>query len=214
MSEIDFDSPQKDLAKDSQEQAKEAEPESTAESSDREKSLEQKLQAEVKKSAELAKRTLYLQADLVNSQRQAEKRIADARDETSVKYIEAMISLKEDLERALSIAEEGKQSAALTEGLNMLVTKIDSLLESDDVRRIEIPDNASLDTRFHEAVAFSDATDKKDGTIISIVRNGYTYRGKVIKVALVEVARASQEELGRHEEISVKSGSQAGEIGS
>jgi molecular chaperone GrpE len=212
LAQVDYKEPSNDLTKEhvSREGKSEDQDSKEEETLNQDRALEKKLEAEIKKSAELSKRALYLQADLMNSQRQAEKRIVDAREETSVKYIEELISLKEDLERALVVAIESKNASTLNEGLEMLLSKLDSFLESDDVRRISVPQDSQLDTRFHEAVAFSDAPNKKDGAIVAVIRNGYTFRGKVIKAALVEVARSSKEP-GQQKEISAESSSEKNE---
>lgn len=199
MSEIDFNSPTSDLRNQTSSVSSDEENAPKEEISSEEKSHEKKLEAEIKKSAELSRKALYLQADLANAQRQAERRIAEARDEASIRYVEELISVKEDLERALVVVSEPKQLTALTEGLGMLLSKIDSFLDGEEVRRIDVSKGAELDTRYHEVVAYSEQPGNKDGSIVSVVRNGYTLRGKVIKPALVEVARAKKRELGQKE---------------
>jgi molecular chaperone GrpE len=202
MSGTEFDSPKSDLTEQKDKSGEERNAErkkAKEEPHSAEATLERQLESEIRKSEELSRRAMYLQADLVNTQRQVERRVNDARDEASIKYLEELISVKEDLERALSAASDPNHLGGLTEGLSMLLSKIDSFLEIDDVARINVDEGERLDTRFHEVVAYSDSSQLDEGSIVSVIRNGYTFKGKVIKTALVEVAKGKKE-LGRHEE--------------
>jgi molecular chaperone GrpE len=154
--------------------------------------LRKELENEKKKNSELSKRMLYLQSDFANLQRQSERRIADAKDETKLRFIEELISVKEDLERAMSVAKSSS-SGILFDGLRMLLARVEGTLRSEEVERINATSGTAFDPRLHEAVAYSDGDPEKDSTILSVVSHGYTMRGKVIKPALVEVVRKNQD---------------------
>jgi molecular chaperone GrpE len=160
--------------------------------------LKKELENEQKKNTEISKRMLYLQSDYANLQRLSERRIAEAIDETKLRFIEEYISVKEDLERAMSVAK-ASMSSTLFDALRMLLSRIEGSLRSEEVERIKAPIGSTFDPRLHEAVAYSEGNSEEDGTIVSVVSNGYTMRGKVIKPALVEVARQNREAL-RHDQ--------------
>ncbi|MGI0078713.1 MAG: nucleotide exchange factor GrpE [Nitrososphaerales archaeon] len=146
------------------------------------------LEEERKRSSELSKRMLYLQADMLNLQKQSDRMESQAREDATLRYVLELASIKEDLERALSVA--GKDiPPTVRDGLSMLLLRIDSDLRAESVERITVNPGSDFDPRVHEAVAYTEAKDRKDGCVLSIVGNGYTCRGKVIKPALVEVAR-------------------------
>jgi molecular chaperone GrpE len=153
--------------------------------------LRKDLENERKRNLDLSKRMLYLQSDFANLQRQSERRIEEAKDETKLRFIEELISVKEDLERAMSVAK-ASNSLTLFDGLRMLLSRIEGSLRSEEVERINASLGSTFDPRLHEAVAYSEGEAEKEGTILSVVSNGYTMRGKVIKPALVEVARQNQ----------------------
>ena len=153
--------------------------------------LQRDLDNERGRNSDLSKRMLYLQSDFANLQRQSEKRISEAKDETKLRFIEELISVKEDLERAISFAT-ASSLAALFDGLRMLLSRIEGSLRSEEVERINASLGSTFDPRLHEAVAYSEGDTEKDGIILSVVSNGYTMRGKVIKPALVEVARQNR----------------------
>ena len=159
-------------------------------------SLRRDLENERKRNLDMSKRMLYLQSDFANLQRQSERRIAEAKDETKLRFIEELISVKEDLERAMSVAK-ASSPATLFDGLRMLLSRIEGSLRSEEVERINASVGSTFDPRLHEAIAYSEGDTEKDGTILSVVSNGYTMRGKVIKPALVEVARRNQSAIQR-----------------
>jgi molecular chaperone GrpE len=163
--------------------------------------LKNELEAEKKKNADLSKRMLYLQADYANLQRLSEKRVSEAKDETKLRFVEELISLKEDLERAMSIAKVST-SSILFDGLSMMLSRIEGILRSEEVERINAATGSVFDPRLHEAVAYSEGNSEKEGTIVSVVSNGYTMRGKVIKPALVEVSRQNVSTL-ENEQVKV-----------
>lgn len=162
--------------------------------------LKNELESERKKTADVSKRILYLQSDYINLQRQYERRIAETRDETKLHYLQELISVKEDLERALSIGKT-TNSSALMDGLRLLLSRIEGTLRMDEIELINVSPGSLFDIRLHEAVAYSEGNHEKEGTVLSVVSNGYTMRGKVIKPALVEVARQNRDiEASREDE--------------
>ncbi|MDA4112022.1 MAG: nucleotide exchange factor GrpE, partial [Thaumarchaeota archaeon] len=99
-----------------------------------------------------------------------------------------IISIMEDLDRALNIVGS-TENTGLTNGLLLVKSRIDGILKSEDIKRIDAELGATFDPRIHEAVAFQDSETMEQGKIISVVGHGYTLGGKVIKPAMVEVAR-------------------------
>jgi molecular chaperone GrpE len=152
--------------------------------------LKRDLEAEKKRNSDQASRMKYLQADLINLQRQTDRMVADARSQVKLNWILEMISIKEDIQRALDIAA-AKQDSTMTDGLNMVLSRIEATLQSEDVHRIKVSAGQSFDPKLHEAVAFAESETEDDGKILSVISSGYTMGGKVIKPALVEVARRS-----------------------
>ncbi|MDG6994822.1 MAG: nucleotide exchange factor GrpE [Nitrososphaerota archaeon] len=150
--------------------------------------LQNELDAEKKRNAELVSKTKYLQADVINLQRQADRMVADAKNQTKLNWISEIIAIQEDLQRAIKVGAEVKNTELLA-GLQMVLSRIENTLASEDVSAINVKPGQSFDPRFHEAVAFSESNKMEDGKILSVVGRGYTMGGKVIKPALVEVSR-------------------------
>ncbi|MGH2640059.1 MAG: nucleotide exchange factor GrpE, partial [Rhabdochlamydiaceae bacterium] len=149
--------------------------------------LEKELETERKKTGDQLNRMKYQQADIINLQRQADRMVSDARTQTKLLWIMEIISIREDLDRALKVAN--CENSVLVEGLKLVLSRIDGTLKSEEVETIKVELGTRFDPRIHEAVAFQEAKVGEDGCILSVVSQGYTVGGKVIKPALVEVVR-------------------------
>jgi len=160
--------------------------------------LEEELQMERKRSGELATRMKYLQADLVNMQKHEDRMVSETRSQVKITWLMEIVSIKEDLERALKIVKKSEDSS-LARGLELVDSRIQSILESEEVRPIEAGLGKNFDPNIHEAVAFQDSDAYDQGKIISLISQGYTIGGKVIKPALVEVSR---KKVSKHEKKS------------
>ncbi len=150
------------------------------------------LEAEKNRSNELGKRMKYLQADIVNAQRQSERILSEARISSRVESGLELVSIKEDIERAIIASSETGRKNPIVDGLEMIITRIENSLQSQDIQLIRAERGKLLDPRFHEAVSFIEQDDANDGTIQKVVRDGYTIGGKVIRPSLVEVSRRKQ----------------------
>lgn len=154
------------------------------------KKLQERLEMERAKNEDLVKQMRYLQADIVNLQRQSDRMLVDVRNQSRLSLLLELITLREDLERATNAVESpsnGKES--LIEGLKLLEAKMDNLLRAEDVSAISVKIGSKLDPRIHEAVSSRETVEFEEGTILSVIGQGYKINGKVVKPALVEVAR-------------------------
>lgn len=151
--------------------------------------LESELEVERKKNAEQINRMKYLQADLINLQRQSDKLVYEARNQARVFWIMEIISIKEDLERAL---KSSREDSVLIDGLKLLLTRIENSLNSEGVEEISADLGTMFDPKFHDAVSFQECEDKVEGSIVTVIAPGYILAGKVIRPALVEIARKSK----------------------
>lgn len=149
--------------------------------------LESELENERKKNAEQISRMKYLQADLVNMQKQADRMVSDVRNQIRQEWILEIISIKEDLDRALK--SSSSENTVLIAGLKLVASRIENDLKSELVEQINVEVGAKFDPKYHEAVASRETDEKPEGSVLSVIANGYTIIGKVLKPALVEVAR-------------------------
>lgn len=154
--------------------------------------LESELELERRKSLDLTNRMRYLQADIANLQRQADRRVSEVRNQVKLTWILEIISIKEDLDRAVGLAREGHEKSSLLDGLVLVASRIDNILKLEAVEVIRAEVGGKFDPNLHEALSFQESEAQEQGTILSVISLGYSVDGRVIKPAMVEVARKKE----------------------
>jgi len=164
--------------------------ESTQESFAREiDSLKKELDQERQRSSDLANRMRYLQADLVNLQRQSDRRVSEVRNQVKLTWLLEIITIKEDLDRAIAVARESDKKSGLLDGLLLVSSRIENILKLEDVKVIPAELGDKFNPNRHEALSFQESETEEHGTILAVISPGYSIEGKVIKPAMVEVAK-------------------------
>jgi molecular chaperone GrpE len=154
--------------------------------------LRNELELEQRKSVDLANRMRYLQADIANLQRQSDRRVSEVRNQVKLTWILEIVSIKEDLDRALGVARETYDKSTLLDGLMLVASRIENILKLEAVEVIRANVGGRFDPNLHEALAFQESETEEQGTILAVISPGYSVDGKVIKPAMVEVARSKE----------------------
>ncbi len=99
--------------------------------------------------------------------------------------IKKVLPVLDDLERAL---QNRPTEDAWTNGIDLIQRKLQSILEAEGARRIEAQGEA-FDPRFHEAISYEPVDGVESGHVLEVVQNGYMIGERVIRPAMVRVAR-------------------------
>jgi len=99
--------------------------------------------------------------------------------------IKKVLPALDDLERAL---QNRPADDAWASGIDLIVRKLQNILESEGVKRIEV-NGAAFDPNFHEAISHEPSEDVESGHVIAVVQNGYMLGERVMRPALVRVAQ-------------------------
>lgn len=99
--------------------------------------------------------------------------------------IRKVLPVLDDLERAL---QNRPAEDAWASGIELIVRKLQTLLEGEGVRRIEAAGQA-FDPNFHEAISHEAVESVESGHVIEVVQNGYLLGERVIRPAQVRVAQ-------------------------
>jgi molecular chaperone GrpE len=99
--------------------------------------------------------------------------------------VRKVLPVLDDLELAL---QNRPADNAWASGIELIVRKLQSILESEGVKRIEAK-GVAFDPNFHEAITHELSEEVESGHVIDVVRNGYTLGERVIRPATVRVAQ-------------------------
>ena len=102
--------------------------------------------------------------------------------------IKKYLVVLDDLERALKSRPKEGEGAAWAEGIDLILRKLQGILDSEGIQQIPA-DGVDFDPNLHEAISHEDSPDHESGQIIEIVQQGYTIGDRVLRPALVRVAR-------------------------
>lgn len=100
--------------------------------------------------------------------------------------IKKFLPVLDDLERALQ--NRPSDSGSWIGGIELIHKKLQSILESEGVKRIEA-EGQLFDPSFHEAISHESAEGVESGHVIEVVQNGYMLGDRVIRPAMVRVAQ-------------------------
>jgi molecular chaperone GrpE len=142
---------------------------------------------------------LRAQADFINYKRRATQEQEKARVSAQVRLLETLLPVLDDLGRALESAPEELAEQPWVQGIHLVARRLATTLQQLDMRQIGSP-GEQFDPRQHEAVMTEPHLDMPEGTIVHVVRPGYTLGERVIRPAQVIVAAAPVEAAEAHPE--------------
>jgi molecular chaperone GrpE len=102
--------------------------------------------------------------------------------------IRKVLAITDDFDRAVEARPPALEGDSWAEGITAIDRKLQALLESEGVTRIDASPGRPFDPREHDAIANVPNTDRRDGEIVEEVRRGYRLRDRIIRPALVAVA--------------------------
>ena len=130
-------------------------------------------------------------AELDNYRKRTDRERASLQQSAAADFITELLPLVDDLERALSADAESATASSYRAGVELIHKQLLGLLEKRGVEPIDAL-GSTFDPQFHQAVATVPTEDDEhdDGTVIEVLRRGYTQRGRLLRPAMVKVAKA------------------------
>jgi molecular chaperone GrpE len=132
----------------------------------------------------LAQRT---QADFINYRRRTEDERAQQARDANVAYLQRLLPVLDDFERALSNAAPEDLESSWGQGILLVDRNLRGLLSADDVQRISA-EGAEFDPREHEALGSQPSPQVPEGHVLHVVRQGYRKGERILRPAQVIVA--------------------------
>ena len=172
------------------EAAKEEDPHSQEEPAEGEPSEVEALKGQVK---ELQEQILRSQAEMQNVRRRAEIDVEKAHKFAVEKFVKELLPVADSLEKAVESTEghenAGELVASIREGVEMTLSLFMSSLKKFNVEQIT-PVGEPFDPQQHEAMSMVPAPEAEPNSVIAVVQKGYLLNGRVVRPAMVMVAKA------------------------
>lgn len=151
------------------------------------KSLDQLLAEAQAKVEEHRNAWLRAVADADNARKRAQAEIAQARKFAVERTVEDLLPVMDSLEAALATA--GSSADPLRSGVDLTLKLLRNALERAGVAEIAPKVGERFDPYRHQAMAAAEA-DAEPNTILAVMQKGYALNDRVVRAALVTVAKA------------------------
>jgi molecular chaperone GrpE len=146
---------------------------------------------------QLKDQLLRKRADFENYRKRVERDRNLAATEATVKVLRGLMPTLDNLERAL---QAGGTPTSLREGVELILRDLTSLLESSGVV-IEDPLGKPFDPERHQALSHEPVPGFDEGTIVEVFRKGYLLNDRLLRPALVKVAKGEPSGPGNTEAV-------------
>jgi len=127
-------------------------------------------------------------AEFDNYRRRIERERKEQSDQAVVDLLQDLLLIVDDFDRALTV-DAGESAEAYRRGIELIHTKLDDLLKKLNVRPIEAL-GADFDPKIHQAVIQESSPGHRDGEVIGELRKGYMRGDRLLRPAMVKVAKA------------------------
>lgn len=144
---------------------------------------------------DLKDRLMRALAETENLRRRGEREAKDARTYAVAGFARDMLNVADNMRRALDSAKEaeGAQSPAvkaLIEGVELTERDLQATLGRHGVKLLE-PEGQKFDPNFHQAMFEVPTEEVPSGTVVQVVQSGYAIGDRVLRPAMVGVAKGS-----------------------
>ena len=149
----------------------------------------QALEKQKKIAADNLEKALRVQAELENLRKRTARDIENAHKYALEKFLGELLPVVDSMELGLSaISEASTDISSLKEGMELTHKMLMALLEKYGVKKID-PAGEKFNPELHEAVSMLEQENIAPGHIISVMQKGYELNGRLIRPAMVVVAK-------------------------
>lgn len=152
------------------------------------KRLTELFEAATKEAAANYDRYLRAVAELDNYRKRSEKERADAVTFANEKLIEEILPVVDNFDRALGHASKDENVESLRQGIDLISAQMTALLKKFGLQEIKAS-GEKFDPSVHHAISEEDDASSDPGTVVKEFQKGYTLKGRLLRPAMVAVAR-------------------------
>jgi molecular chaperone GrpE len=159
--------------------------EQTEDAEDAIDALREELAKAEKKAEESWETLVRLQAEMANQRKRTEKQVSDAHKFAIKSFVEQLLPVIDSLEMGLQA--EGDLDS-IREGMDLTLKQFESLMEKQNLQAVD-PLGEKFDPDLHQAMAMQPSDEYEDGLVAAVMQKGYTLNGRLVRPAMVMVAK-------------------------
>ena len=127
-------------------------------------------------------------AEFDNYRKRIERERREQADQAVVDLLQELLLVVDDFDRALTV-DAGDGDPAYRKGVELIHGKLHDILRKHGVRPFDAL-GADFDPNVHQAVVHESSPDHREGEVIGELRKGYTINDRLLRPAMVKVAKA------------------------
>jgi molecular chaperone GrpE len=128
-------------------------------------------------------------ADFDNYRKRARRDVDDARKSGREDFLKEILPVFDNLERAIQSAQRATEVKPVADGLAMVVKQFVDVVGRGGITKVPTV-GKSFDPSIHEAIQQVETEDHPPGTVVSEIQAGYMQGDRLVRAAMVVVAKA------------------------
>ena len=152
-------------------------------------SLSEQIEALKKTAADNLDKAVRAQAELDNVRKRTTRDVENAHKYALDKFINELLPVLDSMELGIVASVEGEDVSSLREGLELTLKMFCSSLEKSGVHPVNPQKGDKFNPDQHEAVTMQEVDDVESGTVVTMLQKGYELNGRLIRPAMVIVAK-------------------------
>ncbi|MGH8531900.1 MAG: nucleotide exchange factor GrpE [Gammaproteobacteria bacterium] len=154
--------------------------------------LQSALGEAARKADEYRDELLRARAELENVIKRSSKEVVNAQKYALERFVADLLPVKDSLDLGQAASNQSADVVAIREGLDLTVKMLDATLSKHGIKAIE-PQGERFNPELHHAMTVQESKDSAPGTVLDVVQKGYSLNDRLLRPAMVIVAKAPED---------------------
>ena len=133
-------------------------------------------------------KALRATAELENIRKRAARDVENAHKYALERFINGLLPVIDSMELGINASQSAEDIGSLREGMDLTLKMLFDCLEKFGVQVID-PGDEKFDPNRHEAVSMQELEGRDSGQVVSVMQKGYELNGRLVRPAMVVVAK-------------------------
>lgn len=154
--------------------------------------LQVKLEEALTKADDYYDKLMRSQAEMENIRKRSQRELENAHKYAIEKFVNELLPVIDSMELGQEAAKTATDMDSIREGVSMTHNMFMSTLEKFDIEVVN-PEGDNFDPEIHQAMSMQETADAQPNSVIGVMQKGYTLAGRLLRPAMVVVAKAPTE---------------------
>lgn len=146
-------------------------------------------------ATEARDQALRARAEAENVRRRAQRDVEHAHKFALEKFAGELLPVIDSLEKTVEAVESEAEAKAIVEGVQLSLKLALGAMEKSGLEQLD-PAGEPFNPEFHEAMSMIESADAEPGSVLHVLQKGYTLNGRLVRAAMVIVAKPPAAEGG------------------